>query len=441
MLFSSLSRTLILILTSLIVLIITVATLQAYRITLLERQHAHDVELAHIASLLLQTQPQQHHVKIKAPLFVRQKIHDTWYESPDAPHILPEHSGYHEIMLKGTLWRVLKLQQDVTTVVVGFPKEVVFNELEALILPTITPFLVALPVLGVVIFVVVRFQLRPLKQLDKTLTKQEDFQFTPLHIENAFLELQPVILTINKLMSRLKASYEREQSFSANVAHELKTPLTTLSLTIDNLIADAASHEQNACEKRKQSLENMQAHLLRVNSVVESLLLMAKTHPHFYRKSLTRMNILPIIQETLSALFPKLNNKQQSLSFDYAQQSYCLDTSPTLISIVIDNLVLNAHKYCHEGAQIIVELTQQAAQMSLTVRDDGQTVTEETINHLSERFVRGSQTHISGSGLGLSIVQQIMDIHHGTMTVSIDSKLGGLNITCIFPNGTPPCAV
>ena len=289
--------------------------------------------------------------------------------------------------------------------------------------------LLTFPLSGVLIWLIIG---RGLKSLDRV--AQEVANRAPSHLEQVDIadvptEMKPLVDELNKLFFRLKEGFEREKRFTADAAHELRTPLAALKTQ-----AQVALNSNNI-EDKNIALQKLIASVNRSTHIVQQLLTMNKLVPEAASiNDLDEVNLPKVTREILAMLAPAAVEKHIELEFDSAENIPTFSGNSTAIGILIRNLVDNAIRYCETEGQIIVHVYQQHQDIVLEVRDNGPGIPIELQSRVFERFFRVLGNKGPGSGLGLAIVQQICALHNGRVILNTPDDGTGLIVRVFFPN-------
>lgn len=316
-------------------------------------------------------------------------------------------------------WRLLYVQ-DVTenrTLAVGqnleHRQEMILAAMIAQLLPVVCGLLLFL----MLVWWSVRRGFMPLNALGKNLQNRDPADSSPVTIDVP-KEVRPLVDSLNHWFIKVADAVSREERFTADASHELKSPLTAMKLQADMLeqaIVSAALDEADERRLFEHSLA-IKAGIERSNHLVGQLLTLAKlsadttcvmafdTHINWYAVTDTVLR-----QHNIFA-----RQKRSKLIRVLDDQPLTLCGDETLIEVLLGNLIDNAIRYCPEGSHIWLEIGRD----SIRVYDDGFGVDEAHLSQLSERFFRPAGQAQSGSGLGLSIVQRISQLHGLQMTFS-----------------------
>ncbi|RAS38809.1 ATP-binding protein [Paraburkholderia bryophila] len=287
------------------------------------------------------------------------------------------------------------------------------------------PTLIALPVLALLVWFSIGLSLAPLKVLSGAIRSRDVNRLEPVDIGRAPTEVRPLVDAINLLLSRLLHSLERERAFTADAAHELKTPLAAIKVQAQVALAEPDTVLQ------RLAMERVVQGVARSARLAEQLLLLARLDAH---EKLSTVPLKPAAVAKDALLANERNALQKhirvTLTGDLRAE---IHAEPVLIGILLDNLLDNAIKYGQTGGNIEVAVQHALDRVQLTVRDDGPGVAPGDLDRLTHRFFRATGNQATGSGLGLSIVARIAE-HFGA-----DLRLGrgigeqGLSVEVSFP--------
>jgi len=285
--------------------------------------------------------------------------------------------------------------------------------------------LFAFPLSGLLIWIIISRGFNSINRITKELANRAPNHLEPVSIKDVPEEIKPVIDELNKLLTRLKEGFVREKRFAADAAHELRTPLAALKIQ-----AQVALNTTDVDEKNR-ALQKLITGVNRGTHIVQQLLTMSKLFPDVVSKE--EVDLAKITREILAMHTPLAIEKQIQLEFDQATPLTNFKGNPTTIGILVNNLVDNAIRYCNQDSHVFVRVYQQKNNMVLEVRDDGPGIPRALRSRVFERFFRVLGNKAQGSGLGLSIVKQICELHHGRVTLKSPRKGKGLIVSVFFP--------
>ena len=245
----------------------------------------------------------------------------------------------------------------------------------------------------------VKMILRPLSELQRELDARTPDNLEPIALNNSVQEVQAVESAINQLVGRLTLTLDRERLFTADVAHELRTPLAGLRLHLELI---AKSHDINVApliQRLDQMTENI-AQLLQLARVGQSF------SAGSYQQVMLMADVVLPVWGQLDAM---LAEREQVLLLPESSQDVAVAGDATLLRVLVRNLVENAHRYSPEGSSIRICIEGDGVPV-LAVEDEGPGIDESRSGELSKAFVR-MDSRYGGAGLGLSIVTRIAQLH------------------------------
>jgi two-component system sensor histidine kinase QseC len=426
---------------STITLVNFVSALHGYRASMAEAQQLFDRQLADTASLLA-AMP----VSADRPMVVEQTGHlafQVWSpggrllaRSANAPPqpINALEEGYEDVNFSGQRWRVyshFSPERSYWTQVAE-PVGVHFQLADKVVLESVIPILLGLPVAGLLIWFVVGHGLKSLHLLADALRQKRADDLSPLPLENAPEELLPVVQSTNALLARLEASFERERRFSADAAHELRTPISAIKVHTHNLERELSQYR---LPQSLDSLVKLQRSIERMAHLVEQILNLYRTTPDHYLAKFEPLDLHELAREVIAEQYADFADRGQAIELTGGAAP--LKADRFALTILLKNLLNNANKYTPENGRVEVNTRVDGDRVVLRVDDTGPGIAEEEYGRVFERFYRvGGDRHpvpVSGSGLGLSIVQHIARLHHAEIQLD-KSKFGrGLSIQVRLP--------
>ena len=318
----------------------------------------------------------------------------------------PQASGFVDLTLGGETWRVYYLQapRGQWLVAAGQLAHERDELVEKLVGSQMLPWLLVLPVLLVLMTWAVRQALAPLRHLTDELQRRDASDLAPVAVAAAPVELRPLVGAMNGLFHRIGETLERERRFTADAAHELRTPLAVLHAQWDVVRRAADAGE------RAQAAARLDAGFGRMERMVAQLLVLSRIEASGPLVQRVPVAWEPIVEQVMSDVLPLAERRRIDLACDWpagGEAAFPLQGQPDLLAALLRNLLDNAVRYAPEGGSATLRFTGQG----LCVENDGPPLPEETLAHLGERFHRPAGQAESGSGLGVSIAQRIAALH------------------------------
>jgi two-component system, OmpR family, sensor kinase len=290
-------------------------------------------------------------------------------------------------------------------------------------LRAILPLAALIPCLMLLVGVVIRHGFRPVSMLAAQLDAKETDHLAKLPSAGMPKELLPFIASINRLLERISAMFDQQQRFIADAAHELRTPVTALSLQAENL--DRAELPQESRDR----LAALQAGIRRTAHLLEQLLALAK-YDAGRAPQAPRTAFDNVAKEVVADVLPRAQARAVDLGFERIDH-VSVDADGTTLAVLVRNLVDNALHHTPDGGRIDIALFRHRNHAVLRIEDSGPGVPEAELVRVLEPFYRGSWSLGEGTGLGLSIVRRVAETLGGSVVLE--------NI--LAPNRTGLCVI
>jgi len=298
---------------------------------------------------------------------------------------------------------------------------------ESMILQAVYPMVVAIPLIGLIIWLVVGLGLRPINWLAKEFRQREANDLSQIENNKMPDELQQLTQSANELLRRLEASFDREKRFSSDAAHELRTPIAALKIHCENLLQESV--------RPSESLLKLQQGIDRMSYLVEQILSLNRMSPDHFMGTFSRLNVTELLKNQVAEQSRALAERQHSIEFDGDE---CWIYGDRLaLETLISNLLSNAIKYTPAGGRIAVGTWLRGEEVVLEIMDNGPGIDESAAERVFDRFYRlggdRNNSAVQGCGLGLSIVRQVVDLHRARIKLTRSRFATGLLAMVIFP--------
>jgi two-component system sensor histidine kinase QseC len=281
------------------------------------------------------------------------------------------------------------------------------------------PLMYALPLLAVVGWLAVRNGLAPLRHLSEVLAQRKPHALEPVALEDTPAEIEPVMQSLNALFERIGAMLASERRFTADAAHELRTPIAAIRTQAQ--VAMGADTD----DERRHALDYTLAGCDRITHLVEQLLTLSRLESSRATVPTSLVDVSAVAQRVAADLALAALGRQQELVLDAPPHAF-IAADDMLTSVLVRNLLDNALRYSPDAAKVLVSVTCDEQHVTLRVDDGGHGMTDADIARLGERFYRVLGTEQSGSGLGWSIVRRIAKVYAAQVDVHRSARLGGL---------------
>lgn len=290
----------------------------------------------------------------------------------------------------------------------------------------LVPALFGLPLIGLWVLVGTRRGLASLDELAAQIASREPQQLQALRPAAAPEEIRPMLEALNDLFHRVEATLEAEQRFTADAAHELRTPLAALQAQLQ-----VALRARDDAE-RDRSLMQLQTGLTRASHLVDQMLQLARLDPHSGLPAPRPVDIGLLCEAVCAELGPLILDRKLDFALT-ATSGFCVNGQTEWLGVLIRNLLDNAVRYTPDGGRVHVAVEGDAHAVHLRVSDSGPGIPVAEREAALQRFRRLNQGGESGSGLGLAIVSRIAELHGATVELGDGDDGNGLRVSVSWP--------
>ena len=292
---------------------------------------------------------------------------------------------------------------------------------------TMLQLLVLLPVLVLVVVEFVRRMLDPVGRLSREVERRTEQELHPLVAHDLPSEIRPFVTAINRLLGRVDQAMGVQRRFVADAAHELRSPMTAISLQAERLAASSMSDEA------RTRLAAVREGIERARKLLDQLLGLARAQTRA-EAAATTMSLRSIVARVLEDMMPLADAKRIDVGMADDRDSWIRGHEIDLVAIA-RNLVDNAIRYTPDGGRVDLRMSETADEAVLEIEDSGPGVPAAERARVLEAFYRVPGTGQVGSGLGLSIVRAVAERMGGRVELS-DANLGtGLKVRVVLPKG------
>jgi two-component system sensor histidine kinase QseC len=352
------------------------------------------------------------------------------YRSPGAPQVplaIDHGPGYSNAVLDGRSWRVYSLNSGATPLVIHIAEPFEYRDaaLLRMLHAVALPILFALVLLTVLIGVVTERAFRPVRRMAADLSGRGADDLSAVNTAEMPVETHALGAALNGLLARHAEVLARERRFTADAAHELRTPLAALRAQ-----AQVAARATTPSEARR-ALDKLQANIDRTTHLMSQLLALARLEPGscFSSGQTTHANV--VVDLVLEDLAQAAREKQVEITLEGCLQQ--LPGSPEVLYLLIRNLLENSVRHVSEQGRVDITVIQREQYAVLSIKDNGPGIPSEERSRALERFYRIPGSASSGSGLGLSIVGRVVELLAGEIELSAPTIGTGLVVTVRLP--------
>lgn len=379
-----------------------------------------EIELEHL--------PGMHERARRVAVQVWERGRELRLRSASAPstRLSGEEEGFSTTRIDGRTWRVFSGWDAKRRVLVqvGERDEARREIATEIARNLLVPLLVALPLLGLFAWWNIGRAVSPLATLGREMENRKDDDLRPVEMAAAPSEVRPLVAGLNDLFARVERLLEGERRFTADAAHELRTPLAALKTQAQ--VAKGAGND----ESRQRALDQVIAGCDRASRLVDQLLTLARLEAAGSAGLDAKCDLAALAAAAVADAAPNAVARGTEIEFS-GEGSVTVAGDAGLLAILLRNLVDNAVRYGGSGGPVSVRVGVDEGRPVLEVRDRGSGVSEADLARLGERFHRVLGTGETGSGLGLSIVKRIATLHRATMEFA--AREPGLRAVVRFP--------
>lgn len=336
-------------------------------------------------------------------------------------------AGYADVVWASQSWRVFTLKTPSGAIARAAERYDSRQEIEQeLLLQDTAPFLLLIPILAILVRWAIGRELRPIQRASNLLRERSPDDLSPVVVTDPPAEIAPLVAALNATLGKFRGVLEHERQFTSNAAHELRTPLAGLTVQL----ANAAAASDGAA--RLEAIEAAHRGVDRMTRIVNQMLELARWDAATEQRQFAPVNLQRCFEEELGAVSAAIVRRDLEINRSFATSPLsCIGWEPG-IKALIRNLLENATRYCDERGRIDIEGYMDGDRPVIAISDTGPGIAPSARATMLQRFARGEDVRRSGSGLGLSIVARIADIHAARLVMTEPAHGGGLRVEIHF---------
>ena len=350
------------------------------------------------------------------------------YRSPQG-RLLPPQTviGFSDTVAGGEPYRIYALRTATQVVQVAQQTEARGRMAGQLALRAVLPVALLAPVLMLIVWWVVGRAIGPIERVRRQVAARRPDDLAPLPTAGLPAEVRPLVGEMNGLLTRLSAAWDALTHFTADAAHELRSPLAALRLQAQSL--------QRAPDDATRAIatERLLAGIDRATRLVEQLLALARQEGAGEGAELVSLDLTALARNALADAEPEAARHAIALTLDAPTAHVVLRADEAALAVLLRNLLGNALRHTPPGGQVRVGVREEASVIDLTVEDSGPGIAPDERARVQDRFYRVPGTPGHGSGLGLAVVRAIAERHGAALTLDASPTLGGLRVMLRWP--------
>ncbi len=232
-------------------------------------------------------------------------------------------------------------------------------------------------------------------------------------------EISRQSLQLIEMSAKAEEAHQARINFFTNISHEFRTPLTLIFAPLGELISNTRIQQET-----KQSLQLIQRNVMRLYRLVSQLMDFRKIEFKKMKLHVSEIDIISFTNEIVNSFKILAKNKNIDLKFFTAERSLYVWMDTTMIDKVIFNVLSNAFKFTSDHGLIHITVSKDNNNAIVKIEDDGIGMTKEVIAHAFEPFFQGEYENYKGTGLGLALSKELMELHHGSIKVMSERRRG-----------------
>lgn len=354
-------------------------------------------------------------------------------DAPKHPFVDPKRRDdrFYDVQVSGERWRVYVRKHDTLGFSVQIGQEwedrtdLIVDMLESLAWPLVGLWVL----LGLVNWWLIRHLVAPLERMAREMQAKSPADLSPLSYDGKAREVHTVVAALNQLLGRLDQALESERRFTADAAHELRTPLAALASRIQVMQRRLAKEGAVAVAT---DLQRLREDIARSTALVENLLQLARLDPEsadaLVAASFDTQALLDEVTRVCSSAAAAKN-----ITVSVICRVATITGNRDGLLTALRNLVHNGISYGRVGGKVEISVERQGGVVALSVRDDGDGVADADLERLTQRFFRVLGSGVQGSGLGLSIVARVAQLHRADLRFGPGLGGRGLGVVLLLP--------
>ena len=347
---------------------------------------------------------------------------------------LPERAalGFADITVQGQTWRTFGVATRERVIQVAQPRQIRRQLAANAALHSVLPLLIVAPALALLVWWLAAGTLAPLQRVAAGLRARDEQSLQPLATDGLPVEVAPLVAALNGLLQRLGTSLDAQRAFVSDAAHELRSPLTALTLQLQLLRRapdDAA---------RAAAIGALGAGIERAGRLVEQLLTLARAEPGAPLAMVGGLDLHELVRAAVADTVPLARARGTSIELMTEAMTGApvrVRGNAAALTMLVRNLADNAVRHSPPGGQVELRVFVDGSAPTLQIDDNGPGIPAEDRVRVFARFYRRASDDAAGSGLGLAIVHSVAQRHGASVSLA-DSVLGGLQVMVRFAETT-----
>lgn len=348
------------------------------------------------------------------------------YPALTAP--LQAKDGFKEVEIGSRRWRIYSLHTLGRTVQTIQYAEFRTHVINKQALQAGLPIALLIPVSAVILWLAIRVALRRLETVARAAAAQDENTISELPTEDVPCEISPLVMAVNRLLTRLRDAFASQRRFVQDAAHELRTPITAMTLQLENLKACSMDAETTA------QVAQFEAGLKRTKRLIEQLLRLARQEAPQKADAASSIELADFLRDLISDLMPCADHRDIDLGLS-VDINATVRANPHELRSLLHNLLDNALRYTPDHGVVDVRLFTDGGKVVVEVVDSGPGIPPDLLPRVFDRFFRIEGSDTEGSGLGLAIAKHAAERNRIDLTLDNRIERSGLVARVSFAEG------
>ena len=335
-------------------------------------------------------------------------------------------TGFNLFDARGTTYKLYSLRYGNHLIQIAQDRAARRSLARNLAFRTTVPIIIMVTLLLFMVWWVVTSSLAPVNRVQQQIATRKAESLDEVDTTGLPNEVRPLVEELNLLLRRMRHAFDAQKNFVADAAHELRSPLAALKLQVEQL------RRSNNDKDREVAVQRLGSGIDRATRLMEQLMVLARQQANADLHSEARpVEINRLCLLAFNDVYPLAQQKHMDMGLMQSDECYVMGQEEAL-RIMLRNILDNSIKYSPERSKIDFRVEPSARSVRLVIEDDGPGIPQSDLERVMDRFYRIPGNPVSGSGLGLSIVQAIADLHAAKIELVKSAALGGLQVTVTF---------
>jgi two-component system, OmpR family, sensor kinase len=333
--------------------------------------------------------------------------------------------GFENVKIGSQTWRIYSVHTPARTVQAIQDAEFRVHVIKKQALQAGLPIALLIPISAVILWLAIRVGLRRLEAVARAAAAQDENTIAELPTKDVPSEISPLVMAVNRLLTRLRDAFASQRRFVQDAAHELRTPITAMTLQLENLKACSMDAETTA------QVAQFEAGLKRTKRLIEQLLRLARQEAPQKSDAASSIELAEFLRDLISDLMPCADHRDIDLGLSVDVDA-TVRANPHELRSLLHNLLDNALRYTPDHGVVDVRVFADGGKVVVEVVDSGPGIPPDLLPRVFDRFFRIEGSDTEGSGLGLAIAKHAAERNRIDLTLDNRIERSGLVARATF---------